>query len=79
VKNEPSEARKVRKIRISRDSWKKRAAQKQQVIKQLRGTVRDLLVSRDLWKTRVDELEQQVEVLQHEVPATSSAFLVFGG
>jgi polyhydroxyalkanoate synthesis regulator phasin len=79
---EPSKARKVRKMRTSRDGWKERAAKKQQEIKQLRGTIRDLTVSRDHWKTRVNELEQQVQDLQ-QANATAScvlpACLFFGG
>src|SRR5207249_4017394 len=61
--NESSEARKVRKLRASRDGWKERAAKKQQQIKRLRVTVRDLIASREHWKTRVHELEQQVQPL----------------
>jgi predicted nucleic acid-binding Zn-ribbon protein len=59
-----SGARKLRKLRASRDGWKERSAEKQQEIKRLRVTVRDLLTSRDHWKSRVQELEQQVHALQ---------------
>jgi chromosome segregation ATPase len=74
VAKEPSGARKVRKMRTSRDGWKERAAKKQQQIKELRGTVRDLAVSRNHWKARVAELEQQVEALQLANASTSVAF-----
>jgi chromosome segregation ATPase len=77
--NEPTGARKVRKMRTSRDGWKERAAHKQQEIKRLRGTVRDLLASREHWKNRVNELEQQVEALQQDAASTSCAFFFFGG
>jgi chromosome segregation ATPase len=80
--NERTGARKVRKIRASRDGWKERAAKKQQEIKRLRGTVRDLTLSRDHWKTRVSELEQQVETLQPAYASTSCVFpasFFFGG
>jgi len=82
VEKEPSGARKVRKMRTSRDGWKERAAKKQQQIKQLRGRVRDLTASRDHWQTRVEELEQQVEALQQANASTSSVFpalFFFGG
>jgi chromosome segregation ATPase len=74
-----SGARKVRKMRTSRDGWKERAAKKQQEIKRLRGTVRDLTVSRDHWKTRVNELEQQLEALQHDITSASCLYFLFGG
>jgi hypothetical protein len=75
----PSGARKVRKMRTSRDGWKERSAKKQQEIKRLHGTVRDLLVSRDYWKKRANELEQQVEALHQATAIPSCAFFVFGG
>ena len=78
----PSGARNVRKMRVSRDGWKERAAKKQEQIKQLRGTVRDLTASRNHWKTRANELEQQVEALQQANTSTSCAFpalFFFGG
>jgi predicted nucleic acid-binding Zn-ribbon protein len=74
-----SGARRVRKLRISRDGWKERAAKKQHEIKQLRGTVRDLTASREYWKQRVAELEQQVEALQQDAHSTSCALVFFGG
>ena len=75
----PSGARKVRKIRTSRDGWKERAAKKQQELKRLRGTVRDLTASRDRWKHRVNELEQQVDALQQGAASSSCAIFFFGG
>jgi hypothetical protein len=62
---DPSIARKVRKLRASRDGWKERAAKKQQQLKRLRVTVRDLSVSRNYWKARFQELEQSVQPVQH--------------
>jgi hypothetical protein len=59
-----SEARKVRKLRTSRDHWKERATQKQQQLKRLRVTVRDLIASREHWKARVKELEHRVPPFQ---------------
>lgn len=41
-------ARKIRKLRASRDLWQRRSAEKQQEIRQLRVTVRDLSSSRTL-------------------------------
>jgi chromosome segregation ATPase len=78
----PSGARNVRKMRVSRDGWKERAAKKQEQIKQLRGTVRDLTASRNHWKTRANELEQQIEALQQADTSTACAFpalFLFGG
>jgi uncharacterized protein YlxW (UPF0749 family) len=62
-------ARQARKLRVSRDRWRQRAAQKQQQIRQLRVTVRDLSISREYWKARAKELEEQLRTLQ----ATPSA------
>src|SRR5208283_2443967 len=59
MNDEGNAARKIRKLRASRDLWKQRSAEKQQEIRQLRVTVRDLSSSRENWKTRVKELEQQ--------------------
>lgn len=79
MEKEPSGARKLRKMRNSRDKWKERAARNQEEIKRLRGTIRDLSASRDHWKTRVNELEQQVEALQQGAASTSCASSFFGG
>lgn len=79
---EPSQARKVRKLHASRDGWKERAAEKQQAIRRLRVAVRDLTSSRDHWKSRVEELEQEVQALQQANAAGSAAspsWLFFGG
>ncbi len=76
---ELSRARKLRKMRASRDGWKERAAKKQDELKRLRGTIRDLTASRDHWKTRVNELEQQVETLQQAAASTACALFFFGG
>jgi predicted nucleic acid-binding Zn-ribbon protein len=79
---EASGARKARKLRASRDGWKERAAEKQQEIKRLRGTVRDLTNSRKQWKARAKELEEQVQALQQAnatSPASGPTWLFFGG
>jgi predicted nucleic acid-binding Zn-ribbon protein len=75
-------ARKVRKLRASRDRWKQRSTEKQQQIRQLRVTVRDLSTSREQWKARVEELEEQLRALQTapEYPsADGRAVCVFFG
>jgi chromosome segregation ATPase len=66
MSDEGDAARKARKLRVSRDRWKQRSAEKQQQIRQLRVTNRDLSRSRDQWKARVKELEEQLRA----VPAT---------
>ena len=73
-------ARKIRKLRASRDLWKQRSAEKQQEIRQLRVTVRDLSSSRENWKTRVKELEQQLQAA-HEAHAAvgPGSWIFFGG
>ena len=71
-------ARKIRKLRASRDLWKRRSAEKQQEIRQLRITVRDLLSSRDLWKTRVEELQQQLRTARNRQDV-SGGCVFFGG
>jgi polyhydroxyalkanoate synthesis regulator phasin len=72
-------ARKLRKMRDSREGWKSRAGEKQQEIKRLRGAVRDLMVSREHWKSRVEELEQRIYALQQEALSGPCTFLFFGG
>jgi hypothetical protein len=69
-----------RKLRVSRDLWKQRSAEKQQEIRQLRITVRDLSSSRENWKARVKELEQQLQAA-HEAPAAvgPGSWAFFGG
>lgn len=74
---EPTGARKLRKMRASRDGGKDRAARKQHEIKRLRGTVRDVTASREHWKAWAEELEQQVEALQQANAATSCTFPTF--
>src|SRR5216684_4483934 len=81
MKNEANGARKLRKMRASRDLWKRRSSEKQQEIKQLRVTVRDLTASREHWKTRVHQLQDQVQELQQDIaasPTTESASPSFG-
>jgi hypothetical protein len=76
---EQSGTRKLRKMRVSRDGWKDRAAKKQKEIKRLRCTVRDLMASREQWKTRASELEQEAEVLQKVGASASCTLFFFGG
>ena len=50
MNDEGNAARKIRKLRASRDLWKQRPAEKQQEIRQLRVTVRDLSSSQRIGK-----------------------------
>src|SRR3954462_5552620 len=61
--DEGDAVRKARNLRASRDRGKRRSAEKQQQIRQLRVTNRDLSTSRDRWKARVKELEQQLRAV----------------
>jgi hypothetical protein len=80
MKHEGNTARRVRKLRASRDLWKQRSAEKQQEIRQLRIAVRDLSKSREHWKARIKELEQQLQAAQ-EAPAVAGlgSWIFFGG
>ena len=80
MNDEGNAARKIRKLRASRDLWKQHSAEKQQEIRQLRVTVRDLSSSRENWKTRVKELEQQLQAA-HEAHAAvgPGSWIFFGG
>lgn len=80
MNDEGNAARKIRKLRASRDLWKQRSAEKQQEIRQLRVAVRDLSNSREHWKTRCKELEQQLQAAQeaHAVDGLGS-WIFFGG
>src|SRR3954447_8736778 len=76
-------ARRARKLRASRDRWKRRSAEKQQQIRQLRVANRDLSRSRDQWKARVKDLEEQLRALP-AAPESPSAdgpqlCVLFGG
>jgi hypothetical protein len=68
-------ARLTRLFRRSRDTWKRRSAEKQATIKKMRITVRDLTDSRDHWKTVAQQqagalaaLRQAVQHLLPQVP-----------
>jgi chromosome segregation ATPase len=80
MNDEGNVARKIRKLRASRDLWKQRSAEKQQEVRQLRVTVRDLSNSRAHWKTRVQELERQLQAA-HEAHAAvgPESWIFFGG
>jgi len=79
MNDEENAARKIRKLRASRDLWKHRSAEKQQEIRQLRVTVRDLSSSRELWKTHVEELQQQLQAAHNRLAAVSGNGIFFGG
>jgi hypothetical protein len=72
MSDEGNVARKVRKLRASRDRWKQRSGEKQQEIRQLRVTSRDLSTSRDQWKARAKELEEHLRAVQ-AAPTSPSA------
>jgi hypothetical protein len=55
-----SPARLARLFRRSRDTWKRRAAEKQRALKKLRITVRDLADSRDRWKAIARQQSQTI-------------------
>jgi uncharacterized protein YhaN len=79
MNDEDKAARKIRKLRASRDLWKQRSAEKQQEIRQLRITVRDLASSRENWKGCVKELEQQLQTAQEADRAIGPGGLIFFG
>ena len=79
MNDEGKAARKIRKLRASRDLWKYRSAEKQQEIRQLRITVRDLSNSREHWKTRVEELEQQLQAPHERLAAVPGSCIFLGG
>jgi arginyl-tRNA--protein-N-Asp/Glu arginylyltransferase len=57
----------ARLFRRSRDTWKRRAAEKQRALKKMRITVRDLTASRDHWKAIARQQAQQIAVLRDEL------------
>ena len=59
----------ARTFKRSRDSWKARAAQKQQKLRALEIKVRDLSASRDYWKRKAQALSQDLRELETEVSA----------
>lgn len=72
----------ARKLRASRDGWRERAADKQQEIKRLRGTVRDLTNSREQWKERAKKLQEKVQALEQVHAACQepcATWLFWGG
>jgi len=62
-----SPARLARLFRRSRDTWKRRAADKQRALKKLRITVRDLTNSRDHWKAVARQQSQQIAALRADL------------
>jgi hypothetical protein len=62
-----SPARLARLFRRSRDTWKRRAAAKQRVLKKLRITVRDLTASRDHWKAIAHQQAETIAALRKEL------------
>jgi len=79
MNDEGNAARKIRKLRDSRDLWKQRSAEKQQQIRQLRITIRDLSSSREHWKTRVKELEQQLQAVPEAHATVGPGNCIFFG
>lgn len=57
----------ARLFRRSRDTWKRRAAQKQACIKKMRITVRDLTASRDHWKSCCQQQATELDALRQAV------------
>lgn len=77
-------ARLTRLFQRSRDTWKRRAAEKQRSIRALRVNVRDLTASRDHWKTLALHQQQQLrqiqwQLQQHANPSTLSSNVLLGG
>lgn len=66
-------ARLARVFRRSRDTWKRRAADKQRVLKKLRITVRDLSDSREHWKAIARQQSQQIAALRSQFDQASEA------
>jgi arginyl-tRNA--protein-N-Asp/Glu arginylyltransferase len=62
-----SPARLARLFRRSRDTWKRRAADKQRALKKLRITVRDLTDSRDRWKAIARQQSQTITALRADL------------
>jgi arginyl-tRNA--protein-N-Asp/Glu arginylyltransferase len=62
-----SPARLARLFRRSRDTWKRRAADKQRALKKLRITVRDLTDSRDRWKAVARQQSQTIATLRTDL------------
>jgi arginyl-tRNA--protein-N-Asp/Glu arginylyltransferase len=62
-----SPARLARLFRRSRDTWKRRAADKQRALKKLRITVRDLTDSRDRWKAVARQQSQTIATLRADL------------
>jgi hypothetical protein len=60
-------ARLARVFRRSRDTWKRRAADKQRALKKLRITVRDLGDSRDRWKAVARQRSQEIAALRAQL------------
>lgn len=54
----------ARVFRKSRDTWKRRATEKQRRLKAIVGKVRDLTRSRDQWKAKAKQLQEQLRHLE---------------
>jgi arginyl-tRNA--protein-N-Asp/Glu arginylyltransferase len=66
-------ARLARVFRRSRDTWKRRAADKQRALKKLRITVRDLSDSREHWKAIARQQSQQIAALRAQLDQAREA------
>jgi hypothetical protein len=70
-------ARLARLFGRSRDTWKRRAADKQARIKKMRITIRDLTASRDHWKSVAQQQAQ--ELAARRAGQTSQGAAALGG
>lgn len=60
-----STAKKLARVfRKSRDTWKRRATEKQRRLKAMLGKVRDLTRSRDQWKAKAKQFQEQLRHLE---------------
>jgi arginyl-tRNA--protein-N-Asp/Glu arginylyltransferase len=66
-------ARLARVFRRSRDTWKRRAADKQRALKKLRITARDLSASRDRWKAIARQQSEQIAALRVQLDQAREA------
>ena len=60
-------SRLARVFRRSRDTWKRRAGDKQRALKKLRITVRDLSDSREHWKAVARQQSQELAALRAQL------------
>lgn len=68
-----SAARRARRLRLSRDRWKRRSQGNTQLLKRLRGKLADVMASRDQWKQRAQQYRQQAAAADEGEPALGEA------